>query len=189
MTHTPRPRAHWPRRQVLLGGAALALGLTPAAPAIARTGRTGARRLAFYNLHTSESVDVEYYAEGRYLREGLASLDRFMRDVRDGTRVRMNPRLYDLLFDLHARMDSIQPFHLISGYRSPGTNAFLRRRGGGVAKHSLHMRGLAADVRLPGRGLPQLWEAARGLRRGGVGLYTRSDFIHVDTGRVRAWGR
>ena len=111
-----------------------------------------------------------------------------MRDVRNGQRFRMDRDLYDLLFDLHSRMETKEPFHLISGYRSPRTNALLRSLGRGVAKRSLHMRGLACDVRLPGRDLRQLWRAARGMRRGGVGIYSRSNFIHIDVGRVRHWG-
>ena len=178
----------WTRRKALVGGAALIAGFSPAAPAIAKIARTGVRRLAFVNLHTHEKIDVEYFADGRYISEGVQALDRFMRDVRDGRRMRMDRDLYDLLYDLHTRMDSREPFYLVSGYRSPHTNAWLRSLGRGVAKRSLHMSGLAADVRLPGRDLRQLWRAARGLKRGGVGIYTRSNFVHVDTGRVRYWG-
>jgi uncharacterized protein YcbK (DUF882 family) len=178
----------WTRRQALVGGSALLIGSTLAAPAIARPRLTGIRRLAFHNIHNHEKINVDYFAEGRYLSDGVRALDHFMRDVRDSSQVRMNRDLYDLLYDLHSRMGTSQPFLLISGYRSPDTNAWLRRIGHGVAKHSLHMRGLAADVRVPGRSTHDLWRAARGMRRGGVGLYTRSQFVHVDIGPVRYWG-
>jgi len=188
MTEQSGSNSLWTRRNALIGGSALLLGFTPAAPAIARTRRAGVRRLAFYNLHTHEKIDVEYFADGKYISEGVQALDHFMRDVRDGRKFRMNRDLYDVLYDLHTRLRTNQPFHLISGYRSPDTNAWLRSIGRGVAKRSLHMRGLACDVRLPGRGTRDLWRAARAMRRGGVGLYTRSNFVHVDIGPVRYWG-
>jgi uncharacterized protein YcbK (DUF882 family) len=179
---------NWTRRQALVGGGALLVGSTLAAPAIARTKLPGVRRLAFFNLHTHEKIDVEYFADGRYISDGVHALDNFMRDVRNGKKHRMDRDLYDLLFDLHTKIRTNEPFHLISGYRSPDTNAWLRSIGRGVAKHSLHMRGLAADIRVPGRSTHQVWRAARGMHRGGVGLYTRSAFVHVDIGRVRYWG-
>ncbi|MHA1538405.1 MAG: YcbK family protein [Alphaproteobacteria bacterium] len=177
------------RRMVAGAGAgALALGLAPLGGAEARISGSDVRGLSIVNLHTSESITVDYFAHGKYITEALHRLDRFMRDPIDGTRHRMNPELYDLLNGIYRLMDTPRPLHLISGYRSPATNAMLRRRGRGVAKRSLHMRGLAADIRLPGRDLKYLWRAAKALKRGGVGLYSRSNFIHVDTGRVRGWG-
>jgi uncharacterized protein YcbK (DUF882 family) len=178
------------RRRMLAGAGAgaLALGLAPMGSALARIAGPDTRRLSILNLYTSESVSIEYFANGAYIPEALSTLDRFMRDPIDGSRYRMNPALYDLLNNLYVSMETPQPFHLISGYRSPATNAMLRRRSRGVAKRSLHMRGLAADIRLPGRDIKTLWRAATALKRGGVGLYTHSNFIHVDTGRVRSWG-
>ena len=188
--------AEWSRRKLLgVGGGAAALSITPALPALAMPAYTGnetqpngARSLAFYNLHTQERIKVDYFANGEYDPEAMRALNRFMRDPRDHSAVAMHPGLIDLLYALHQKMETNAPFHLISGYRSPRTNAWLRRRGRGVAKNSLHMRGFAADIRLPGRDLRSLWRAARSLKRGGVGLYTRSDFVHVDIGRVRYWG-
>jgi uncharacterized protein YcbK (DUF882 family) len=188
MTKQSGSNLNWTRRQALVGGSALIVGSTLAAPAIARTKLPGVRRLAFFNLHTHEKIDVEYFADGNYISDGVRELDHFMRDVRDGRKFRMDRDLYDLLFDLHSTMRINKPFHLISGYRSPDTNAWLRSIGRGVAKRSLHMRGLACDVRIPGRSTRQVWRAARGMKRGGVGLYTRSGFVHVDTGPVRYWG-
>lgn len=188
MDETARNAVDWSRRRMLAGAGALALGLAPMGNALARTARSEVRGLSLFNLHTSESVSIDYFANGAYIPQALRELDRFMRDPIDGSRHRMNPALYDLLNSIHGLMETPLPFHLISGYRSPATNAMLRRRGRGVAKRSLHMRGLAADIRLPGRDLKYLWRAARALKGGGVGLYTRSNFIHVDTGRQRSWG-
>lgn len=178
------------RRRMLagVGAGALALGLAPLGTALARTAGSEVRGLSLVNLYTSESVAIDYFANGAYIPEALRELDRFMRDPIDGTRRRMNPALYDLLNGIYRLMETPLPFHLISGYRSPKTNAMLRRRSRGVARRSLHMSGLAADIRLPGRDLEDLRRAAKALKRGGVGLYTRSNFIHVDTGRIRSWG-
>lgn len=180
----------WSRRRMLagVGAGALALGLAPVGTALARTAGSDVRGLSLVNLYTSESVSIDYFANGAYIPEALRELDRFMRDPIDGTQHRIHPALYDLLNSLYGLMETPLPFHLISGYRSPATNAMLRRRSRGVAKRSLHMSGLAADIRLPGRDLKYLWRAAKALKGGGVGLYTRSNFIHVDTGRLRSWG-
>lgn len=178
------------RRRMLagVGAGALALGLAPMGSALARSAGPEVRGLSLVNLYTSESVAIDYFANGAYIPEALRELDAFMRDPIDGTRRRMNPALYDLLNSIWGLMETPLPFHIISGYRSPKTNAMLRRRGRGVARRSLHMSGLAADIRLPGRDLKYLWRAATALKGGGVGLYTRSNFIHVDTGRIRNWG-
>lgn len=188
MTKQSGSNPNWTRRQALVGGSALIVGSTLAAPAIARTKLPGVRKLAFFNLHTHEKIAVDYFADGRYISDGVRALDHFMRDVRDGRKFTMDRDLYDVLYDLHSKMRTNEPFHLISGYRSPDTNAWLRSIGRGVAKRSLHMRGLACDVRVPGRSTRDVWRAARGMKRGGVGLYTRSGFVHVDTGPVRYWG-
>lgn len=198
MTGSGANDAAWSRRQLLIAGGAFAAGMAPMTGALAgqprrrvitgSRGGNGARGLAFKNLHNGESIKLDYFANGEYVPEALKELDRFMRDVRDNTRHDMDPRLYDILFDLHALMETPEPFMLISGYRSPRTNAWLHSRSRGVAKNSLHMRGVAADVRLPSRDPRQIYRAALALKRGGVGLYSRSNFVHVDTGRVRHWG-
>ena len=95
----------------------------------------------------------------------------------------------DLVHDITVALDTDKPVHIISGYRSPETNELLRRTGGGgVAKHSLHMDGIAIDIRIPGRDLASVRDAALSLQRGGVGFYAKEGFVHVDTGRVRRWG-
>ncbi|MCP5367202.1 MAG: DUF882 domain-containing protein [Hyphomicrobiales bacterium] len=162
--------------------------MAAAAPARPRpAAAAGDRTLAYLNLHTGEKVTATYWADGAYLDDGLGEMDRVLRDFRTGEVTDMDRRLYDLLHALRRRLDTDAPFHVISGYRSPRTNAALAQAGGGVAKRSLHMRGMAIDIRVPGRSLKALHRAARSLRGGGVGLYPRSNFVHVDVGRVRYW--
>lgn len=178
------------RRGLLIGAGAAGAAIMTAgvAAATAPRRRDGARWLAFESAWTGEKLKLTYYENGRYVEDALHALDRLMRDARDNTVVQMDPRLYDLLFDLNRLMDSANPFTLISGYRSPSTNAMLAARSRAVAKNSFHLRGWAADVRLQGRDLRQLALGAISLHRGGVGMYSRkSNFIHVDTGPVRRW--
>ena len=177
------------RRGLLIGaGAASAAIMTAGTAAAAPRRRDGARWLAFESAWTGEKLKVTYYESGRYVEGALQALDRLMRDARNNMAVEMDPRLYDLLFDLSRLMGSANPFTLISGYRSPATNAMLAARSRAVAKNSYHLRGWAADVRLQGRDLRQLALGAISLHRGGVGMYSRkSNFIHVDTGPVRRW--
>ncbi len=145
------------------------------------------RVLTMHNLHTGERVRATYWAEGHYVGEELAALDHFMRDFRRHTQVRIDRQLYDLLHVLQRQVGHRGTYELISGYRSPATNAMLRRTTNGVAKHSMHTLGKAADIRLPGVELKHLRRAALSLHAGGVGYYPHSDFIHVDTGRPRHW--
>jgi uncharacterized protein YcbK (DUF882 family) len=178
------------RRGLLVGAGAAGAAIMTAGTAAAVSPRRndGARWLAFESAWTGEKLKVTYYENGRYVEGALHALDRLMRDARDNSVVEMDPRLYDLLFDLNRLMDSANPFTLISGYRSPATNAMLAARSRAVAKNSFHLRGWAADVRLQGRDLRQLARGAISLHRGGVGMYSRkSNFIHVDTGPVRRW--
>ena len=145
------------------------------------------REISFHNLHTGETLTRTYWAAGAYGPEALTEIDAILRDWRTGDVHPMEPELLDFLHDLRLAMDSSEPFHVISGYRSPKTNAKLAAASSGVAKKSLHMRGMAIDVSLPGRELADLRQAAIGLQRGGVGFYPKSGFIHVDIGRVRSW--
>ena len=149
--------------------------------------RAPERSLAFKNLHTGESLRTTFWAEGRYLNDELKAVNHIMRDHRSGDVHPMDPKLLDLLYALQQSVAANGSFHIISGYRSPASNQKLRSKSGGVAKKSLHMQGRAIDIRLPGCKLPQLRDAALALKAGGVGYYARSDFIHVDTGRVRRW--
>lgn len=145
-------------------------------------------RLAFVNTHTGESLDVVYREGERYLNDALAEIDRTLRDHRSGDVYPIDRALLDQLTQLGALLDTgKRPFHIISGYRSPRTNAMLAARSGGVATKSLHMAGRAVDIRMPGVALHTLHRAALSMQSGGVGYYARSNFVHLDTGRVRRW--
>ena len=177
------------RRGVLkLGGLALGAALMPRL-ALANQGSsaTAERSLSLYNNHTREHLDTIYWVEGEYVPEALADINHLLRDHRTDQVAAMDPELLDLLHALGRKIDARQPFHVISGYRSPKTNARLRKRSKKVAKRSQHMYGKAVDLYLPGHKLADLRRAALSLRRGGVGYYPRSNFIHVDTARVRFW--
>jgi len=166
----------------LAGGIVLA-----GAPAWARNALPAERRLRFYNTHTGEQLTATYWAEGQYQVDELAAVDALLRDHRTGDVRTMDRRLLDILHALQQRTAVRGPYEVISGYRSPATNRQLRRAGDGVAKDSLHTHGRAIDVRLNGVALADLRQAALDLRAGGVGYYPRSNFIHLDTGRVRRW--
>ena len=147
----------------------------------------GPRVLTFAHLHTAEKLEVEYMDGVRYLPQALSAVNHLLRDFRTGDVHDIDPALLDLLHALHAETGSRRPFEIISGYRSPSTNAMLRSHSGGVAAGSLHMEGRAIDIRLPDVLLSSLRDAALDLGRGGVGFYAMSNFVHVDTGRVRRW--
>jgi uncharacterized protein YcbK (DUF882 family) len=147
-------------------------------------------RLRFYHTHTRERLDIVYRRGDAYLPEALDELDRYLRDHRTGEVRHFNPHLFDLLHDLTWSLnDSGGEIDVICGYRTPWSNEFLRSRSvhTGVARHSLHMQAEAIDIRLPGIPTSTLRDAALRLRRGGVGYYRGSDFVHVDVGRVRRW--
>jgi uncharacterized protein YcbK (DUF882 family) len=147
-------------------------------------------RLRFYHTHTRERLDVIYRRGDQYIPGALDELDHFLRDHRTGDVHHFDPRLFDLLHDLTASLgDSGGEIDVICGYRTPGSNEFLRTRSPhtGVAQHSLHMQAEAIDIRLPGIPTLELRDAALRLHRGGVGYYRSSDFVHVDVGRVRHW--
>jgi uncharacterized protein YcbK (DUF882 family) len=145
------------------------------------------RRLKFYNTHTGEQLAATYWADGQYQSGELAAIDRLLRDHRSGDVSAIDRRLFDILYALQQRTGARGTYEVISGYRSPSSNDLLRRHGGGVARDSLHTRGQAIDIRLTGVALTDLRRAALGLRAGGVGNYPTSNFIHLDTGRVRTW--
>ena len=152
-----------------------------------RQGAEAEKCLAFYNTHTGEKLKAVYWIEGDYVADSLHEINYVLRDPRNNEVHDIDTRLLDLLFATGQGIDTSQPFHVISGYRSAETNAFLRAHSTGVAENSLHLVGKAIDIRSPGRELRHLQKAATALRGGGVGYYPRSDFIHVDIGRVRYW--
>jgi uncharacterized protein YcbK (DUF882 family) len=177
------------RRFFLKHSAGLAAaGMLPAARTARGSIRSDrARDLAMVHTHTHERVALVYAVEQSYLPDALSTLDRFLRDHYSGEVGRIDPRLFDLLHQVRRLVGATNPFEVISGYRTPATNETLRTtRGGGVARHSLHMEGRAIDVRLPGVALADLRDAAVSLNAGGVGYYP-GQFVHIDTGRVRRW--
>ena len=143
--------------------------------------------LSFYNRHTGESLKkCTFWAGGEYDPEALGAINKLFRDHRTGTIHEIDPNLLHVLHNIQTKLETSEVFHLISGYRSPKSNSMLNARSRGVAKKSLHVHGKAADIYIPGRSLKQVQAAAKSLRAGGVGRY--SQFVHVDTGRVRYWG-
>jgi uncharacterized protein YcbK (DUF882 family) len=146
------------------------------------------RRIKMYSGRTGESIDTIYWIEGEYIPEVLKEINYFMRDWRSDEKTKIDPRNMDILAAAHRLMDVNEPYMLLSGYRSPATNAMLRSHSRGVAKHSLHMKGQAADLRLQSRSVSQMAKAATACASGGVGRYSRSNFVHMDCGPVRSWG-
>lgn len=145
------------------------------------------RSLSFYNTHTYERLTVIYKKGDAYSQEALGKINTILRDHRTGDIQPIDPKLMDFLYDLLTRVDNHGEVHIISGYRSPDTNKKLRGRSKGVAAGSLHMQGKALDFRLPGTDTAVLRDTARAMKRGGVGYYRKSDFVQIDTGRVRIW--
>jgi uncharacterized protein YcbK (DUF882 family) len=175
------------RRSVLQTGAALA--------GVSLTGWSGmsfgaeqaVRRIAFNNLHTGERVETDYFRNGDYVPESLEQIEQVLRDFRNGERHAMDPKLMDYLLEVAAKVGSQPVFSVISGYRSPETNEKLHAQSTGVSQHSLHMQGRAIDVRINGVDCAALAAAALELKRGGVGYYRASNFVHLDTGAFRTW--
>ncbi len=145
------------------------------------------RQLSMVNTHTGERLAIRYFENGQYVPAALAQLNHLLRDHRSGEVSVIAPALFDRL---HALADCAQcapHYEIISGYRSPASNAKLRESGSGVAQHSLHMEGRALDVRLAGTSCGRLRDLALAMEAGGVGYYAKSNFVHLDTGRVRSW--
>jgi len=191
-SNQPRPtrsarHARGDRRLVLRASLLAAIGVAPLRSHAMPRRQPEPLRLAFLNTHTGERLDVVYAEQGRYQDDALAAIDRLLRDHRTGEVASIDRTLLDALARLRASLETEQPFHVISGYRSPATNARLAAASSGVARRSLHLEGRAIDIRLPGRSLEQVRRAAVSLQAGGVGYYRSSDFVHLDTGRVRTW--
>lgn len=182
-----RSAAPLSRRGFLKGLAVTAAGLH-IPKTLAAMPREHERSIALHNLHTGEKTKLIYWEQGQYLDESLAELNYLLRDFRTGDVHPIDPTLIDMLHILRMRSGRSAPFEIISGYRSPKTNAMLGAKSNGVAKRSLHMEGQALDIRLPGQDLHKLHRSAVELKVGGVGLYSKSNFVHIDTGRVRYWG-
>jgi len=171
-----------------LGTFAAAAALLPGnVLGFSKSGLGPERSLAFFNTHTGERLKTVYWADGDYVIESLLDINRILRDHLANEMKEIDRTLLDLLYAIGNKLETKEPFHIISGYRSAGTNAFLRAHSSGVAENSLHTVGKAVDIRAPGRPLSALRKVALDLKRGGVGYYPKSDFIHVDVGRVRYW--
>ena len=173
------------RRKFLVGTAALAAATL--IPTLARARPVS--RLKVLSLHTGERASVAYRIDGVLQPEALGTLDSVLRDHRTGDILEIDRTLFDLMHRLARRLETDAPFQIISCYRSPRTNAMLAARSSGVARPSLHQQGMAVDLRLPDRSVDDIYRAARSLQGGGVGKYVRSNFVHIDTGRVRYWGQ
>lgn len=165
-------------RVALLIGVLLPLNTTPS---------VGERSLSFYHTHTKKTLDITYSVGGEYVESALVEVNNFLGDFRTGDAAMIDPELLDLIYDVRASLNSNGTFEVISAYRSPETNEMLRNLGRGVAKKSQHLIGKAIDVRLRDIDSLALRDAAIKIQRGGVGYYEKSDFVHIDTGRVRRW--
>ena len=141
-----------------------------------------------YSGRTGERIETIYWIEGKYIKEAMKEITLFMRDWRNDKVKTIDSRNIDIMAAAHNLMDVSEPYMLLSGYRSPETNAMLRRRSSGVAKNSRHIKGEAADLRLKSRSVGQMARAAASTGAGGVGRYSRSNFVHMDCGPVRTWG-
>lgn len=178
-------------RRALLG--AFAATTVTAAPIAANAfgilrGAGDIRRLKMHSGRTGETIDMVYWIEGEYIRPALEEITYFMRDWRTDQTHNIDPRTLDIMTASHNLLDTPEPYMLLSGYRSPETNAMLRARSSGVARRSLHMEGQAADLRVSGRSVSQVARAAQSCAAGGVGRYSGSNFTHMDCGAVRTWG-
>lgn len=166
-----------------------AANIAPAAPAVAAPAAVAPneRVLRLYNTHTGESLRSIFWAEGQFIPDALQDINKLLRDHRNNQVAPIDPQLLVLLDRVSAKFGDHPTIHIISGYRSPETNEMLHENTTGVAKHSLHMDGMAIDVRIPGKDLAKLHTVALAQRAGGVGYYPESQFVHMDVGRVRHW--
>jgi uncharacterized protein YcbK (DUF882 family) len=179
------------RRRFLKGvacGALLTMG-TPKIVQAAFSGFTAHKTLAFEHNHTGETLKLTYFEQGRYIYGALDEISYFLRDHHNDAVHSVDPALLDQLYDVKLLLGVNKPFNIVSGYRSPQTNANLRRHSRGVARHSLHMQGRAVDIQMEGVSTKTIRDAALSLSRGGVGYYPNSDFVHLDTGEIRTWHR
>ncbi len=175
-------------RRLFLRGCALALpGAMLMAPRARLEAAPGERSLSLYHLHTAERLNLVYHDGDQHIPKALQEINRFLRDFRTEEVRPVDPRLLDILSAICALTESRGTIQVISGYRSPATNRMLRHKGKGVASKSLHMQGKAIDLRLSDVDSASLRKAAIALGQGGVGYYGKSNFVHLDTGRVRSW--
>ena len=163
-----------------------AFQITPYNAAKARA-TDSVRELSFFQTHTGERSSATFFRDGDFDAQGMQKINHILRDHRTGEVKAIDPELMQWLYDIKSAYHTDEPFHIISGYRSPASNQMLAGKSNGVAQRSLHMEGMAIDIRIPGIKTADIRTLARGMQRGGVGYYAASDFVHVDTGRVRFW--
>jgi len=177
------------KRRAFLKSSLLLAAPSLSIPALAKTAQpaSGERVLRLYNTHTGEKLNTTFWAEGEFIPDAMKDINKVLRDHRNNKVAQMDPELLLLLTQLNDRLENNKELHIISGYRSPESNAKLHANSNGVAKRSLHMDAKAIDIRLPGKDLKMLHKAAMSLKGGGVGYYASSQFVHMDTGRVRYW--
>lgn len=178
------------RRQILKVGLIASLVCLSPMPAWARLGLPGpsVRSLSLLNTHTGERLkELVYWEKGLYIPDALQDINYVLRDHRTDEIHKIDPLTLDLMAAISRKLDVKRPFEIISGYRSPQTNQYLRHASNGVAKNSYHIQGKAVDLRLPGVPLKIVRKAALTLRKGGVGYYPKSNFVHIDSGAVRSW--
>lgn len=180
-------RAGLPNRRRFLAWGTVSLSLAGSLFGARAVHASAPRALAFESLHTGERLKTVYWVDGAYMPEALSQIDWLLRDHRTNLARPIDPLLLDVLTRLQHQLGVTAPFQVISGYRSPATNRMLAAASTGVARESLHTQGLAIDVRVPGVPLTRLRDTAKSLQAGGVGFYPRSDFVHLDIGRVRYW--
>ncbi len=187
---TKSATSHISRRGLLQAFAATTVIATPTFSKAAGflRGAGDIRRLRMYSGRSGESLDMIYWVEGKYIKDALKEINYFMRDWREDAVIQIDTRTLDIAAASHALLDVTEPYMLLSGYRTPKTNAMLRSHSRRVAKHSLHMKGEANDLRLKSRSVSQIYRAALACNAGGVGKYSRSNFVHMDCGQVRTWG-
>ena len=147
------------------------------------------RSIKLFNVHTGEHLKATYWAKDHFVKDEIKKINYFLRDFRTGDVQEMDIKLLDLLYSIQLIRDTDKAIKVYSGYRSPKTNERLRKRSEGVAKNSYHLKAQAIDINLPGTDLKNLKKLATFLRRGGVGYYPKSGFMHIDTGPIRYWGK
>ena len=171
----------------------MGVAVAAASPGLAtpsyNSGAGAYRRLRLYSNRLGEKADLVYWIDGVYVPEALQEISSLLRDWRTNEARPYDRRVIDVLSAAHRKMDCAEPYEVVSGYRSPQTNAMLRSRNRGVARNSYHVKAMAVDVKLETRSVRQMASAAEGLRAGGVGRYSRTGFVHMDCGPVRSWGR
>jgi uncharacterized protein YcbK (DUF882 family) len=178
------------RRRFLKGlacGSLLAIGSSKTTQAAFLKPINKPKMLSLVHHHTGDKLNLTYFDQGIYIKDALAEINYFLRDYHNDQIHRVDPKLLDHLHDVKLLLGTNRPFHILSGYRSPSTNASLRRHTRGVANHSLHMEGKAVDIRMEGVSAKTIRNAALQVQKGGIGYYPRSNFVHLDTGDMRTW--